>query len=127
LWSLEVFEALRDHVAPDRPCLLATYSRSTVVRVALLLAGFYVGRGRPVAGKEETTVACDRVELLEQPLDPAWLARAMRSSSAEPIRDGRYAAKPLSEPTRQRLSQHPQFMLRDSRDCSSGRWPMKEE
>ena len=42
---------------PDVPCLLTTYTRSTAVRVTLLLAGFYVGVGRSVGEKDETTVA----------------------------------------------------------------------
>jgi len=109
LWSLEVFEAMHACASPDRPCQLATYSRSTLVRCGLLLAGFYVGCGLPVAGKEETTVASTRLESLQAPLDRHWLLRAFRSGNAEPIREGIYPGTALCEPTRERLTAHPQF------------------
>ncbi|MGB0579609.1 MAG: MnmC family methyltransferase, partial [Limisphaerales bacterium] len=44
MWTLQVFEQL--HQRLGRPSSLATYSRATCVRAALLLAGFYVGQGR---------------------------------------------------------------------------------
>jgi len=37
----------------------ATYSRSTILRVTLLLAGFFVGVGHATGEKEETTIAAN--------------------------------------------------------------------
>jgi hypothetical protein len=110
MWTLPVFESLFRLLDPLRPCALTTYSRSTMVRVALLLAGFYVGRGRPSGAKEETTVAANRLESLEEPLDAAWLQRARRSGSAEPLKNATYRQSPLSGESWARLRAHPQFV-----------------
>jgi tRNA U34 5-methylaminomethyl-2-thiouridine-forming methyltransferase MnmC len=109
LWTLPLFERLfaRLNLAP--PCSLATYSRSTFVRTALLLVGFFVGVGEAVAGKEETTVAANVPELLRHPLSKEWLARARRSHSAEPLRDAIYRQAALAPETWERLQAHPQF------------------
>jgi hypothetical protein len=40
-----------------------------MLRVTLLLAGFFVGRGMPTGLKEETTVAANTRSLLDDPLD----------------------------------------------------------
>jgi hypothetical protein len=109
MWTLPLFTNLFRALDPQRPCALATYSRSTMVRVALLLGGFFVGRGRPSGGKEETTVAANRLELLDEPLNAAWLQRARRSGSAEPLREASYRQLPLSPETWVRLTAHPQF------------------
>ena len=45
MWSQPLFAELYRLLDPARPCALATYSRSTMLRVALLLAGFFVGTG----------------------------------------------------------------------------------
>src|SRR6185436_570857 len=73
MWTLPLFENLFRCLDPQRSCALATFSRSTVARVGLLLAGFFVGTGHVIAGKEETTIAANRLELLEKPLDTRWL------------------------------------------------------
>jgi tRNA U34 5-methylaminomethyl-2-thiouridine-forming methyltransferase MnmC len=52
MWTLPLFENLFRRLDPQRPCALATYSRSTIPRVTLLLAGFFVGAGEPIADKE---------------------------------------------------------------------------
>jgi tRNA U34 5-methylaminomethyl-2-thiouridine-forming methyltransferase MnmC len=109
MWTLPVFENLFRLLDPERPCALATYSRSTMVRVALLLGGFFVGRGRPSGVKEETTVAANRLELLDVPLDAVWLQRARKSGSAEPLREASYHQLPLLEESWARLCAHPQF------------------
>lgn len=109
MWTGAVFKNLFSRLAPEQPCTLATYSRSTIVRAALLLAGFFVGRGRPSGAKEETTVAANRRELLDEPLDAAWLMRARNSGSAEPLRTAVYRQMPLTEATWARLKVHPQF------------------
>ena len=80
-----------------------------MVRVAMLLAGFFVGQGRPTGLKDETTVAANTLDLIERPLDETWLKRAERSRSAQPLRDPTYAQAPLAPGTRERLRAHPQF------------------
>lgn len=109
MWTQTLFADLFRLLEVDRPCGLATYSRSTLLRVTLLLAGFYVGSGHATGEKEETTVAANRLELIEEPLDRVWLARARRSTSAEPLREAVYRQGPLSEENWQRLIGHPQF------------------
>src|SRR5262249_24394145 len=42
MWTLEVFSNLYRLLDPARSCAMPTYSRSTMLRVTLLLAGFYV-------------------------------------------------------------------------------------
>jgi hypothetical protein len=109
MWSAPLFSALHRRLDPRRPCVLPTYSRSTMLRVTLLLAGFYVGAGRPVGRKEETTLAANQPGLIESPLGRDWLARAERSGSAEPMWDGIYRQAPLAPETLDRLRRHPQF------------------
>lgn len=111
MWTLPLFLNLFRHTHPQRPCNLTTYSRSTMLRVTLLLAGFFVGRGAATGVKEETTVAANTLELLGTPLDRQWLERARRSSSAEPLREPVYSQAKLTEPTWQMLEAHPQFTL----------------
>lgn len=109
MWTLSVFENLHQRLDPQRPCNLATYSRTTFVRVSLLLAGFSVGVGESVAGKEETTVAANDPALIARPLDRRWLERAQRSHSAEPLREPVYRQAALATQTWERLQSHPQF------------------
>ena len=78
LWSVAAFTELRAHVA-DRARLF-TYSSSTGVRAALLLAGFAVGVGAPIGRKRETTAAAVAAHDLAHPLDARWLERLGRTS-----------------------------------------------
>jgi hypothetical protein len=80
MWTREVFQAIREKAAAD--CTLTTYSRSTVTRARLLLAGWSVGRGAPTGEKTETTVAATRIERLREPLRRDWLERVKRSRAA---------------------------------------------
>jgi hypothetical protein len=109
MWSLELFRDLYRALDPRRPCALATYSRSTMLRVTLLLAGFYVGAGEATGEKEETTLAANARTLLRHPLDRKWLRRAQQSTSAEPLRGNHYRQARLSADSWERLLQHPQF------------------
>lgn len=109
MWTLPVFARLHAKLDPARPCSLATYSRSTAVRVALLLAGFRVGAGRGTATKEETTVAANAAGLVAMPLEGRWLERAKRSRAAEPWVEAPFGGRPLSPETLERLLAHPQF------------------
>jgi hypothetical protein len=110
MWTLPVFQKLFTFLDQTRPCALPTYSRSTLLRVTLLLAGFYVGAGHATGEKEETTIAANTLELLAEPLGEKWLGRVQRSRSAEPLMDGTYRQAPLSEANWERLRQHPQFL-----------------
>jgi tRNA U34 5-methylaminomethyl-2-thiouridine-forming methyltransferase MnmC len=109
MWTATLFADLFRRLDPERPCALATYTRSTMARVALLLGGFFVGVGRPSGLKEETTVASNRLDLLDEPLDRRWLERAKGSHSAEPLSGPVYRQAPLLPETMEKLRQHPQF------------------
>ncbi len=109
MWTLPVFERLFLRLDPTRPCALPTYSRSTMLRVTLLLAGFHVGVGHATGEKEETTIAGNTCELIAEPLGMAWLKRAMASTSAEPLREAIYRQAALTTDSRKRLLAHPQF------------------
>ncbi len=89
LWQTEVFARLHRHCAP-RPAELYTYAAGTAVRVALLLAGFYVAEGVGTGPKATTTVAFTRLDGRNDGPDsprllgPDWLARWRRSGSKYP-------------------------------------------
>lgn len=99
LWTQPCFKRVFEHAQP-RVATLLTYSTSTAVRANMLAAGFYVGRGQGVGGREESTIAFSgkpdsaQAELL----DARWLERWERSSVKE------VELAPL-------LHSHPQMML----------------
>lgn len=109
MWTPHVFKLLFSQLSPSRPCALATYSRSTFVRISLLLGGFFVGIGHATGEKEETTGAANTLDLLEEPLDLKWLGRVLKSGSAEPMWNGVYRQLPLQADTWEKLKVHPQF------------------
>jgi len=109
MWTLPLFTNLFQLLDPKRPCALPTYSRSTILRVTLLLAGFFVGVGHATGEKEETTIAANDLSLIAEPLDRRWLERARRSHSAEPMIEPVYRTAPLSDKTWKKLQLHPQF------------------
>ena len=109
MWTQPLFARLFRLLAPDRPCAFPTYSRSTMLRVSLLLAGFYVGTGHATGEKEETTIAANTLALIDEPLDRAWLRRARRSTSAEPLWEPVYRQARLASETWEKLQSHPQF------------------
>jgi tRNA U34 5-methylaminomethyl-2-thiouridine-forming methyltransferase MnmC len=109
MWTAPLFGDLFTLLDPARPCGLPTYSRSTMLRVSLLLAGFWVGVGRAAGRKEETTMAANRPELVRHPLDRRWLESAQRSRGAEPLWEPVYRQAPLASATWERLRRHPQF------------------
>jgi hypothetical protein len=109
MWTAPLFADLFRRLDPQRPCALATFTRSTMARAALLLGEFFVGVGHPSGLKEETTVAANQPGLLDEPLDRHWLERAKRSHSAEPLGGPVYRQAPLSPETWERLRLHPQF------------------
>ena len=109
MWTLPLFTNLFHLLDPQRPCAMATYSRSTMFRVTLLLAGFFVGRGHATGAKEETTLAANTIELINEPLDRTWLQRVHRSKSAEPLHEPVYRQASLSAENWEKLERHPQF------------------
>jgi len=109
MWSLEVFCAARKRVGKGE-CLLTNYTRSTAVRVTLALAGWAVGFGVATGDKDQTTIAASRVDLLERPMDGAWLRRVRASTNAAPFRGGHYAPGPISEADFTALQALPQFV-----------------
>jgi tRNA U34 5-methylaminomethyl-2-thiouridine-forming methyltransferase MnmC len=109
MWTQPLFANLFRLLDPARPCALPTYSRSTMLRVSLLLAGFYVGAGHATGEKEETTIAANTRELISEPLDAIWLRRARNSTSAEPLWEPVYRQASLTKETWEKLQQHPQF------------------
>jgi tRNA U34 5-methylaminomethyl-2-thiouridine-forming methyltransferase MnmC len=109
MWTLGLFTKVFELLDHRCPCVLPTYSRSTLLRVTLLLAGFFVGVGHATGEKEETTIAANTLDLIEEPLDQRWLQRVQRSSSAQPLLEPIYRQAPLSSECWQRLQSHPQF------------------
>ncbi len=110
LWTLEQFKALHAQLDPARPCLLSNYTRSTAVRVTLLLAGFFVGLGHATGEKDQTTIAANALDLLSDPLDMKWLARVRRSTRSAPLRIGGTPGSIASHDL-EALSLHPQFAV----------------
>ncbi|MDX1952620.1 MAG: MnmC family methyltransferase [Verrucomicrobiota bacterium] len=109
MWTLKLFSRMHELLDPARPCSLPTYSRSTMLRVTLLLAGFYVGSGDSTGEKEETTIAANRLELIERPLKKEWLRKVANSKSAEPLHEASYQQRHILPESFERLKQHPQF------------------
>jgi tRNA U34 5-methylaminomethyl-2-thiouridine-forming methyltransferase MnmC len=107
MWTLAIFQEIRSRVAAR--AALATYSRATCIRAALLLAGFHVGRGPAIGVKEETTLAATHPEDLKDPLPPEWLGKAQRSHSGRPLEDNTFRQAPLSPGQLRLLCDHPQF------------------
>ena len=109
MWTQPLFARIHQLLDPRHPCALPTYSRSTMLRVSLLLAGFYVGIGHATGEKEETTIAANTMSLIDDPLDRKWLERAHRSTSAEPLWTPEYRQARMSEETWAKLKAHAQF------------------
>ena len=109
MWTLDLFSKLYRVLDPARPCAMPTYSRATMLRVSLLLAGFFVGRGGATGEKDETTVAANRRELIERPLDAEWLERVRRSTRGAPLRAGGDGGAKIDALDLGALSAHLQF------------------
>jgi len=90
MWNIATFRSIWSAVsgADAPPCTMTNYTRSTSVRVTMALAGWFVGVGVPTGEKSETTIAANRIGLLEKPLDRCWLKRVRASTNAAPIRGG---------------------------------------
>jgi queuine tRNA-ribosyltransferase len=116
MWTLDHFQQLYMQTDPTVPCLLTNYTCSTAVRVALILAGFSVGRGCAVHTKRETTIASNQLALLEDPLDGKWLERVKNSTNAAPLRGpclrAAYSTTRISDLDFEMLRKSPQFQLK---------------
>jgi tRNA U34 5-methylaminomethyl-2-thiouridine-forming methyltransferase MnmC len=109
MWTLPHFTEVRNRLDPATPCLLTNYTRSTAVRVTLLLAGFIVGIGREVGEKAETTVASNCPELIAWPLPRSWLDRVRISRNSAPISRAPYSQEFITEADFRLLEKLPQF------------------
>lgn len=86
LWSTEAFSRLAGRLRPSgKPVRLTTYSASTKVRAALVLAGFHVGEGPSTTVKSRSTIVSLHPDAIERPLGEAWLGRVARSSEPFPF------------------------------------------
>jgi len=88
LWSLECFQKIAHHLG-DHAAELYTYSASTRVRAALLVAGFFVAKGVGSGPKVETTLAfLNPLTSTRAPfsamLSDEWLKRWERSQAQWP-------------------------------------------
>ncbi|MBI3877320.1 MAG: methyltransferase [Verrucomicrobia bacterium] len=110
MWTQPLFADIFRRLDPAQPCAMPTYSRSTMLRVTLLLAGFFVGVGHATGEKEQTTIAANTLDLISEPLDRRWLKRARNSTSAEPLWKPVYRQAPLSVESWEKLLAHPQFI-----------------
>ena len=109
MWALDHFAQVRACLSADAPCLLTNYTRSTAVRVTLLLAGFFVGHGHATGEKDQTTIASNDLALLEWPLDADWLMRVRRSTNSAPLRAESSGWAVISPEDWAKLAAHPQF------------------
>jgi tRNA U34 5-methylaminomethyl-2-thiouridine-forming methyltransferase MnmC len=109
MWTLDHFTRLHARLSPGAPCLLTNYTRSTAVRVTLLLAGFFVGRGHATGEKDQTTIAANDLALLDIPLDADWLERVRRSTNGAPLRAGVSRPAAVADEDWSCLVAHPQF------------------
>jgi queuine tRNA-ribosyltransferase len=82
MWSLAAFTRLFAHLAG--PVELFTYTSSTAIRSAMLVAGFHVARGVASGPKAETTIALTRPISPHALLGHDWLDRRRRSSARFP-------------------------------------------
>ncbi|MEM9443825.1 MAG: MnmC family methyltransferase [Verrucomicrobiota bacterium] len=110
LWQMKHWKRLRKILSKEDPGEVIFHTRSTAVRVTLLLAGFFVGRGVAIGNKEETTIASNRLELIKNPLDLEWLKRVKRSSSSQPFLDKKYYQKKIEKKYWEMLCLHPQLL-----------------
>lgn len=82
LWTVAAFRILQRRCGDA--ATVHTYSASTRVRSAMLLAGFAVGLGAATGAKRNTTMAATRASLLPAPLGRRWLSTLSRSSAPLP-------------------------------------------
>jgi len=103
MWSLAAFTRLYGYLT--KPVELFTYTSSTAIRSAMLVAGFHVARGVGSGPKPETTIALTRPSPPHLLLGRDWLDRRQRSAARFP------ADVPLEQHTAldQVIRDHAQF------------------
>lgn len=86
MWSFDLFSKMYN-LLKDTETKLFTYSASTMVRVALLCAGFFVGRGQATGQKVETTYALTKpsADFFSELLPQEWLLKWERSHAKLPV------------------------------------------
>lgn len=94
LWSVRAFSIALACSRAD--AVLTTYSSSTAVRTAMLLAGWAVGRGPVLDRGRHATVAAREVGQLAEPLGAEFLERRKRSSAGWPVDAGENAGERLA-------------------------------
>ncbi len=97
MWTLEHFKKLRQRLDGVPPCLLSNYTRSTLVRVTWLMAGFIVGVGTAIGDKEEATLASNSPVEIHRPLSREFLKKVYLSHASAPLRGQSYAIERISE------------------------------
>ncbi len=102
LWTVGFLKQVKSRTRMQG-ALLLTYSSATPTRVALLLAGFFVGQGAPTGTRAETTAAATKPGLLDAPLGDRWLERWQRSSARGPH------GAPFTPEVEAQVRAHPQF------------------
>ena len=86
IWGLNIFQNLFGLcIKAKDTSILVTYSRSTAVRTAMLMAGFTVGMANGLANDHEGTVAATESSAILNPLDNRWLQRWRLSSRSLPF------------------------------------------
>ncbi len=107
LWTLPAFRELAQ-LCQGSASELFTYTYSTSVRAALLVAGFYVARGRATGPKQETTIALSPRAAAgahgHELLGADWLAKWQRSDAKAP-----FGVADADESWREAITGHPQF------------------
>jgi len=108
LWSYSVFKRIFNHCI-NTPSKLFTYSGSTMVRGALIAAGFYTGSGAGTGPKSETTAAFTSLDVKNPAiklLGKDWLLRFSRSSSKFGVENSDIAKEEIEK----LIVNHPQFI-----------------
>jgi tRNA U34 5-methylaminomethyl-2-thiouridine-forming methyltransferase MnmC len=108
MWTLSHWKNLRT-LCSDANTTIVSYSRATGVRVTMMLAGFFIGRGFATGEKEETTLASTRLESLREPFDHKFLERVKKSDRSQPFTFEEYRGEAISPEWLEKLSAHPQF------------------
>jgi tRNA U34 5-methylaminomethyl-2-thiouridine-forming methyltransferase MnmC len=87
MWSVQTFKHLQSRFRSleEGGTRLYTYSQATPIRVAMIMAGFCVGRGQSTGLKKETTEAASHLQLLNSPLAQSWFDRWLKSQEPYPF------------------------------------------
>ena len=85
LWTVDFFR--EEYRVADERCILTTYSSATHIRMALMEAGFQIGRGPSVGKKREGTLATKCAEV--PPFTADEIEKMKNDIKAVPYRDSR--------------------------------------